>query len=205
MAKPEKMYTRLTRNASGVGSYSSLWLAADHLMIVKSTGYTESYARLLLRDVQAFFVVKTDRRMWWSLWWGAVALVSGIVAGVNYNNDDTPVVSAIIFSLGLALLIWNEVLGSSVRVMVVTGVQTIPLPALVRRKKARRVLGRLQPLIEAAQTDLRVVPPAPSEASPLMQPSPSAPEGAAPAVTEQPVKPENPAGTDEKITDPGVS
>lgn len=199
MATADKVYRPLARSAIGIASFGSLWLAADHLVIVRSTGYTESYARLLLREVQGFFVVKTDRRMWWSLWWGAVALVSGIVAGVTYNNDDTPVASVIIFSLGLVMLIWNEVLGSSVRVLVVTGVQTVPLPSLVRRKKARRVLSRLQPLIEAAQADLQVVPSAPPEASPSVQ------EGVSPAVTEQPVNPENPAATDEKSTAPGAS
>ena len=117
--------------------------------------------------------------MWWSLGWGAIALVSGIVAAVIYNNDSTPVASAIIFGIGLVLLIVNELLGPSCRIYAVTGVQTIPLPALVRRKKARRVLGRLQPLIESAQADLVVPPPTPVVATP-------APAGTLSAATENP-------------------
>ena len=39
MAKAPNFYTRLTRNASGVGTHASLWLGPDHLMIVTSSGY----------------------------------------------------------------------------------------------------------------------------------------------------------------------
>jgi len=191
MAKKEKFYTRLTRNASGLGSYSSLWLAADHLMIVTSTGYTENYSRLLLRDIQAFFVVKTDRRLWWSLGWGALTLVNGIIAAMTYNNDDTPIASAIFFGLGLVMFIWNEALGSSCRVYVVTGVQTVSLPSLVRRRKARRALGRLQPLIDAAQADLLATPPVITAAPPPPFARESLPEAAEPVVAEPVANPEN--------------
>ena len=201
MATSEKIYTRLARNAFGVASYDSLWLAADHLLIVKSTGYTENYSRLLLRDIQAFFVIKTERRMWWSLSWGAIALISGIVAIVIYNNDETPVGSVIVFGLGLGFLLWNEILGPSVRVMVVTGVQTVPLPSLARRKKARRVLGRLQSLIESAQADLVVAP----EAAPIPVPeSAFAPEVLPPAATDQPATADARPATAETNPAPGT-
>ena len=53
-------YRRLTRSRAGVGSYSSLWLGADHVMQLSSTGYTESYRRFYFRDIQAIFLVRRD-------------------------------------------------------------------------------------------------------------------------------------------------
>ena len=166
MAHAPKLYTRLTRNASGVGTHSSLWLGPDHLMIATSSGYTESYARLQFRDVQGFFVTPSDRRFAWRISWAIPAISCAIVAGVSLLSHETPRVSGIIFALTLIGLVWNELLGPSCHAFVVTGVQTARLPSLVRRKKTRSVLGRLQPLIEAAQADLAVAPAAsPAEAA----------------------------------------
>jgi hypothetical protein len=157
--QPKKLYTRLTRNASGLAMVSSLWLASDHLLLVRSTGYTENYSRLLLRDIKGFFTTKTERRLWWGLWWGVIALLSGIPMAVTLSRGEAPIASGIFFGLAAAMLVWNHLLGPGCRIYVVTGVQTLPVPSLVRVKKATVVLDRLQPLIEAAQTGLEMGPP----------------------------------------------
>jgi hypothetical protein len=65
MAKTE--YKRLTRARSSgafavaVRSHTSLWLGADHLLFVNSTGYTETYKRFYFRDIQTFVVQNTQR------------------------------------------------------------------------------------------------------------------------------------------------
>ena len=69
---PEK-YRRLTKNNSEVGSYTSLWLGSDHVMIVRSSGYHEEYVRLHLGEIRAVFLTVTERRRWWGLFWGIVA------------------------------------------------------------------------------------------------------------------------------------
>ena len=80
MADAGKLYTRLTRNAAGVGSYSSLWLGTDHLMLVRSTGYNENYSRIQLRDIKAIILTRSERRMLWALFWGIVAVWGGLAA-----------------------------------------------------------------------------------------------------------------------------
>lgn len=163
MAKPAKLYTRLTRNAATFGSYSSLWLAADHLMIVRSTGYTENYSRLQLVDVKGIFLTETDRRMWWGIFWGIIGAWAGTAMAITLGNRETPIVSAIFFVVGAGAFLWNHLLGRGCRAYVLTGVQTAELPSLVRFKKARRIIARLQPLIAAAQADLvQSVPPMPT-------------------------------------------
>jgi hypothetical protein len=166
MARAPKPYTRLTRNASGVGVATSLWLAADHLLLLRSTGYSESYSRLQLRDIKGFFLTRSGRRFWWGLWWGLIALLSGMVLIAALVKRETPVGSVIVLALAAVMLAWNHLLGAGCQLHVVTGVQTLPLPALVRIKKTRRVLNRLQPMIAAVQAGLGAVSPAPPELPP---------------------------------------
>lgn len=171
MTKPPKLYSRLTGTARGIGKYQSLWLADGHLMIVTSTGYTESYARLELRDIKGFFITASDRRMGWGIAWGLFSALFVAIFIANWGDPAPPIFSGIFLALSLGLFAWNHLLGPGCRAYAVTGVQTAPLPAIVRMKKARAVLGRLQPLIEAAQADL--VPPVP--VAPPVVPDPVAP------------------------------
>jgi hypothetical protein len=177
MPAAPKTYTRLTRDTSGVGTYTSLWLAADHFLVVTASGVNESYARFDLRDVQGFFLTPTKRRLGWGLGWGGIAVTSLIVVLMSWGSRNGPLVSPIFLVVALTALIWNHLLGEGCAVYIVTGVQTAKLPPLIRMGKARKALARLQPLIEAAQADL-TVPPAVTVA-----PEPSAESGSTPAPT----------------------
>lgn len=173
MAKAPRTYTRLTRRTGSVATYQSLWLAADHLLVVTSTGYTEEYRRIRLSDIKGFFITASDRRLYWALPWGAVALLSGGSMVITLTQSGKPVFSAIFLALSLAVLLWNHLLGPGCRAYVVTGVQTARLPSLNRRPKTRKVLGRLEPLIVAAQADLvpARAPAADAAAAPSAPPS----------------------------------
>jgi hypothetical protein len=154
MPKPAPLYTRLTKRSASVATYSSLWLAADHLLVVTSTGYTEEYRRLRLADIKGFFVTKSDWRLAWGIPWGiAVVFSAGGIANTLISGG-TPLWSVLFFGLSLGVLAWNHLLGPGCSVFVVTGVQTVKLPSLYRRPKARKVLAKLEPLIAAAQADL---------------------------------------------------
>jgi hypothetical protein len=185
MSTAPKTYTRLTRDTSGVGTYTSLWLAADHLMVVTASGVNESYARFDLRDVQGFFLTPTKRRMAWGLGWGAIAVTSLVVVLMSWGSRSGPIVSPIFLIVSLGALIWNHLLGEGCAVHIVTEVQTARLPPLIRMGKARKALARLQPLIEAAQADL-VAPPAVTGAP---EPPVAAGPAAAPVDAPQPIPP----------------
>ncbi|MDO8544317.1 MAG: hypothetical protein Q7S40_28080 [Opitutaceae bacterium] len=154
MAATDSRYVRLTRNATGLGAYSSLWLTDDHMMVVVSTGYSDLYSRVQLRDIKGFFITPGGRRLWWTVFWGVVTGISTLFLLNTLTLRGTPVIFGVFVGLGLGALWWNHLLGPGCHVYVVTGVQTARLPALVRRRKALRVIGRLRPLIEAAQSDL---------------------------------------------------
>ena len=172
MASAPRTYTRLTRTSASFASYRSLWLAADHLLIVTSTGYTESYQRVQLRDIQGFFVIDSPRRLWFGLPWTIVAILSASFMVGTLAFNETPYVSPIFFVLSLTAVVWNFLLGPGCRVFFVTSVQTAELPSLVRRRKAQRVIARLQPLIVAEQSNLAAAPV--EAATPTPSPAPAA-------------------------------
>lgn len=176
MAAPsDRPYARLTPTASGLGSYSSLWLGNDHLLLVVSTGYTDTYSRVQLRDIKGFFITGGARRILCGLPWAVVSFVAAWPFSFALAFGQTPVVSPIFLSVGLVGLVWNHLLGPGCHVYVVTGVQTARLPALVRRRKAMKVLARLEPLINAAQADVIGAPgsgaSAPGVAPPVAPPA----------------------------------
>jgi hypothetical protein len=174
MPKPPRTYTRLTRRSASVATYQSLWLAADHLLVVTSTGYTEEYRRVRLGDIKGFFVTASGRRLYCGLPWGIAAVFSGGAMISTLVNRGTPLWSGIFLGLSLVALVWNYLLGPGCRAFVVTGVQTARLPSLYRRPKTRKVLGRLEPLIIAAQADLAPARPETPEATPA-NPAPPSP------------------------------
>ncbi len=189
MANVPQTYQRLTRNAAGVGTYSSLWLAEDHLMIVTSSGYRETYARLQLADIRGIFLTATQRRTWWGMVWGIIGGTALIVVAIALDNGETPLFSAFFLGLGVTGVIWNHLLGAGCRVHVLTGVQTAELPALVRRRKTGKVLARIEPLIIRAQADLAAARP------PVPVPAPVTASGVnEPAATANAEPPPPPAG-----------
>ncbi len=196
MAAPAPTYRRLTRNSAGVGTYSSLWLADDHVMVVRSSGYHESYARLQFSDMKGIFLTKTNRRMWWGIFWGILVAWSGIVLITALIGRTTPMFGVVLFAISAPSFIWNHLLGEGCRAFVMTGVQTAELPSLVRMKKGRQVVARLQPLILQAQADLLRPPPVPESGAELrlfgVPPESVASAPAMDGAEAAPLQPENP-------------
>lgn len=154
MDKPRRAYQRLTRPASGMASYQSLWLGNDHLLLLSSTGYAEEYRRIRLRDIQGILIVASHRRVWWALPWGIIGVIFLTIVWFGLSAGESVWGSAFMVGLMVIFLVWNHLLGPGCDAYVVTGVQTAPLPALVRKPRAEKILARLRPLIEAAQAGI---------------------------------------------------
>lgn len=175
MAAPKSPYRKLTRMSRGVGLMTQLWLGPDHLLQVQSTGYTETYQRFYLRDIQALQVVHGDRRLYYGLTFAGIGLIASLI-GLAAEGEWP--VYAIIWGVLLPLLLWNQLLGPGCRVVVITAVQQERLPSLSRLPKTRRVLAELKPLIEAAQSDLTQLKSSSSVSAAV--PAPLASDGAPP-------------------------
>jgi hypothetical protein len=157
----QRLYTRLTPTRRLLGGFASLWLGPDHLLQVHSTGYTESYSRIHLREIKGIFVTGSERRQNIGLVWALIGLVVLFIVMLSSKSVLASVITAAIL---IVPLIWNHLLGLGCRFYIVTGVQTAPIEAVARWPRARKLLARIQPVIEAAQADLGpVAPPPPVE------------------------------------------
>jgi len=138
-------YRRLPGKRRTLGGYSTLWMAEDHLLLVKSLRFTEQYKRFYFRDIQAFLIRRKTfsdaRNMWDILFW------LGVVAIYLVGHAQ---VTAL---FGAALLLYMRFSGPYCACHIQTAVQVEPLPSLYRLRVAEEVLNQLVPLIEAAQME----------------------------------------------------
>jgi hypothetical protein len=159
----EQRYRRLTwprvaQFSVFIASRSSLWLGDDHLLLVERTGYSEKYKRFFFRDIQAFTIRETKRRLVWNLVLGALLTISALIIW-GASSDSSSVEGAIIAGsivgaiFGIPLVV-NSLLGPTCACEIRTAVQTEKLFSLCRLRKTRKVMNRIRPLIIAAQGQL---------------------------------------------------
>ena len=188
MAKTVRFYQRLTRPRSGIGTYTSLWLGPDHLLLVTSSGYSESYQRFYFRDIQCLVAADSIRFTVFNAVFGCLLLFCAIPALILTLSGSgvsawilLPVVPSFL------ILAWNLYLGRTCNVTMLTGVQTVRLPPLSRFRRTRQAFARLVPLIEAAQAALTPPPlAAPPAATPAPHPMPVPAAEAVPASAQSP-------------------
>jgi hypothetical protein len=164
MAEHENIYRRLPGRGGFVFYKSRLWQGRDHLLLVNSTGVTESYKRLYFRDIQAIVVQRTQTGKIWNYVFAGIIfiLLIPVAAGTfgmiwSGGRDWSAAVSAafvicsIFFVFFLVLLLMNFLRGATCIVHVKTAVQTAPLPSVTRLRTARKVIERIKPAIDGAQ------------------------------------------------------
>ena len=153
MPRGEKVYRRLPGRESGLLSYSRLWLGPDHLLLARTTFFSEEYKRFYFRDIQALIVRKTERREILNVIFALVAIAFGLF--VLASPDSFWRGFWVVFAgLVLCLLAVNWLRGPTCVCHIRTAVQTEPLPTLKHLRTARKVIARLKPGIEAAQGPL---------------------------------------------------
>jgi hypothetical protein len=155
----EKEYYRLTRSRRRPGiaviniSQYSLWLGRDHLLLIESNGYTETYKRFYFRDIQAIIARRTSARMITSIGCG---VIGAMVLGIGFLVGETSAIITFAVIAGVTCLIplWiNLLLGPTCMCQIRTAVQIEDLP-IRRLGKARKILERIRPLIAEAQGQL---------------------------------------------------
>src|SRR5690349_19709098 len=123
-------YRRLPGTGSGAFEQVRLYLGPDHLLLVSSSGYTESYKRFYFRDIQAITVRASARGKVWNGIWGLLTLSAAAIAlqvgGVAF------VVWLSIAGIFFLLLAIHFSYGPTCICHIQTAVQTRPLPSLNR-------------------------------------------------------------------------
>jgi hypothetical protein len=165
MSNPAPLYERLTRPRAGLNGWGSLWLAKDHLLHVSNTFSLERYRRWYFRDIQGFVLQRTSARLAWNFFTCVIAFASlAVTGGCLYrlskaSGTSEPVLLLIVAGifgaigfLSLAGAVVNAVMGPTCTVFVQTphGLDRISSPNRVAAFE--RILARLRPLLESAQT-----------------------------------------------------
>src|SRR5579862_7080863 len=149
----KSIYQRLTGRKRTLVGFSQLWLAPDHLLLVRSTRFTEYYQRFSLADVQAIIVTELPDQVTLQ-----VAVLAGVIASAagffSVASIFAKVFMAAVAMLALAILAGNILLGPRARCHLQTAVSQEILSPVTRMRSAQRFLARLRPAIEAAQGSL---------------------------------------------------
>jgi len=133
-------------------SRSRLWLGSDHLLCVDlGMGHVEHYKRFYFRDIQAFILRPTSRRLSWNVVWCTLAVLALLPAIMNAGELWFLWVSIGTLFM-IAMMVNWFILGPTCTCHLRTGVQTLELPSLQRLRRARQVIATLQPLIADAQS-----------------------------------------------------
>src|SRR5258707_7687972 len=100
MAREPNPYRRLPGLGSGAFEHVRLYLAAVHLLLVSSSGFTETYKRFYFSDIQSITLCQTAHGKIWNGVWGSLLLGFSVAA----LQSDLPF-AAIWWSIAAVFLI----------------------------------------------------------------------------------------------------
>jgi hypothetical protein len=143
-------YTKLTPRHRTLGGYTQLWLAADHLLLLTNTRFSEEYKRFAFADIESIVVTQRPSQLvlqivmilaalaWMSLWFAV---------------DSKFARWAIEITGAFALLvpIVDIARGPRCRCFLRTRVSGELLPPVSRIKTADNFLALIRPVIESVQ------------------------------------------------------
>ncbi len=144
------IYRRLTGRARTLGGYSQLWIAPDHILLLRSTRFREQYWRFALADIQAVVVTELPARLPLQAALGATTLLWALASTLIFSTF-AKWFFMISGGLGLGLVVLDIARGPRCRCFLHTAVSREPLSPVQRMRVARKFLAQLQPAVEAVQ------------------------------------------------------
>jgi hypothetical protein len=177
MASGNSIYRRLTGRKRSLSGYSQLWLGPDHVLMVKSTRFTEQYQRFALADIQAIVVTSLPDRTVAQMAGVAVAVVWMLLL-LTVSSTFAKVFFAATGALALAIVLIDIARGPRCRCHLHTAVSRELLGPVSRVRAASRLLETIRPAIEAVQGRLgeAALETQPSAAASVADPPPEVPD-----------------------------
>ncbi|HML17909.1 MAG TPA: hypothetical protein VK419_12835 [Bryobacteraceae bacterium] len=151
MAK--SIYRKLTGRKGAIFGYSQLWLAPDHILLLKSTHLAEQYQRFALADIQAITITESAGRTPYQIAAAAVAIAWSL-GFVAVRSPFTKYFFLITGAVALAAVIVDLLRGPHCRCDLTTAVSRERLRPVSRLRTARSFLAIVEPAIEAVQGSL---------------------------------------------------
>ncbi|HEY0550504.1 MAG TPA: hypothetical protein VGF13_12950 [Verrucomicrobiae bacterium] len=128
---------------------SRVWLGDDHVLLVRSRIFFESYRRFFFNDIQGATVRRTDIGKMWNAIWALFILLFTLLS-LAFESVGMIVMLSLAVPFVIALIV-NIALGPTCTFHIRTAVQTERVPALSRVSAAKKFIARIEPLIAAAQ------------------------------------------------------
>ncbi|MCI5150232.1 MAG: hypothetical protein D3916_12740, partial [Candidatus Electrothrix sp. MAN1_4] len=132
------------------GGVSRLWLADDHLLLVRIEGWKELYRKFYFQDIQALVVAENKQRRNQSILFLVIILFFLVLAG--RSGDVGRMIHLAIAFLLFIILSVNWLKGVTCTVQISTAVQTTLLPCR-RLPVAQRLQEKLNASIKKIQGD----------------------------------------------------
>ena len=145
-------YRCIARGTIAMIMRCSLWQGDDHLLSVKSTGYTEEYVRIYLKDLKGVIAQRTKTWMLLNILLGIVVGLCGI--GILSTNDifsPGTIAFSIFGAPFLIVFLVNLFKGPTCKTNLLTPLGLVDIPALQRSRQVTRLIQELRPLVAAQQ------------------------------------------------------
>jgi hypothetical protein len=126
----------------------TLWMAADHLLLVRSSRVSEQYRRFYFRDIQAIVLCKRDGVSDQPVIRYVAVSIFAFLFLVSFRGAFGGLSSLLLFGY---LFWWLQRRDCVCHIQ--TATQTERIPPLSRLRVAARVLREIRSKIEAAQSD----------------------------------------------------
>ena len=152
--------------------FTQLFLAPDHLLLVRSNRFEERYQRFYFKDVQALVVTGLPSRTWLQ---AAMGVLAGAIFLLALTLVPNPAWRAVLGMLGVFPAVIGLVdyfRGERCRMILKTAVSNEPLPPVSRMPIARSVIARLKPLVEQQQLGEWNPEMVPASGPPVLAPAP---------------------------------
>jgi hypothetical protein len=153
MADSPPAYRKATRRNRTLGGYSQLWFGDGHLLLVKSTRFSEEYQRFAFSAIQAITVAEVPFNVV-PLIILAVAATASLAWALSLNLPLARAFALLPGVLVLAGIAVNFGRGPRCRCFLHTAVTRERLAPVSRMRIARKFLARVAPEIEAVQGTL---------------------------------------------------
>jgi hypothetical protein len=153
-SSPQVLYDKLPGDFRGFLTRNTLWLGDDHLLLVDSSRFSETYKRFYLGDIQSIVVRKAPRFVM-PYYWVLLLLAALIALLVGWAPSRSVVFWTAVFLLAaVALYLYVASMFQSCTCHLITRVNRVELTSLFRLRSAQEFVAILAPRIIAAQGEL---------------------------------------------------
>jgi hypothetical protein len=145
------IYRRITQKRRAFLAYSQLFLAPDHMMLVRSDRFEERYQRFYFKDIQALVVSGVPARSWMRAAFGVVSAAIVLLAATTIRVPAWRALTALVGFVPAAIALVDYLRGERCQVIVKTAVSNEPLPPVSRMRVATTVIAQLKSAVEQMQ------------------------------------------------------